>query len=546
MKKNVAGQKVGVDLIKVADGLVFTGTARVAITIDGGVQDTTPGGTVVNEGRGFFSYDPTQAETNGDHIAFTFDDSGALAVARTVQVYTTFPQTVDNDTKIDAIPTTAMRGTDGVDTATMRGTDSALTDKAGFSLSTAGILAIWHQLTAAVVTASTMGKLTKDNLNAAVGDIPTTAMRGTDGVDTATMRGTDSALTDKAGFSLAATGLDLVLVTSTFVAALIKGVWDRVLNGANHNITNSSGRRLRILQESGAVYGGQIYVDTLDGTAGTTAYENGTSDNHVLTIADAKTLSTAVKLPDFHIINGSTILLFEDTVNESYFGDNWNLQLGIQDVSGGYFQGANVTGIGTATMEVHFQGCEFGTASIQDGHFDFCAFDGTLTFTLAGDYNFHNCYSKGDTPPVFTKTAGQAVVVEFHNYSGDITVSGLEAGDSIELGGNFRTIVLNGVDATVHVHGHYEAITDNRTTTGARVLSITGATKFSDSAATLLDTDELQTDWTDAGRLDALLDAVKAKTDPLTFTKANEVDANAKSIDGTTVLGDGGTTPWGP
>ena len=44
----------------------------------------------------------------------------------------------------------------------MRGTENALTDKAGFSLSTAGILAIWHQLTAAIVTASTIGKLLKD------------------------------------------------------------------------------------------------------------------------------------------------------------------------------------------------------------------------------------------------------------------------------------------------------------------------------------------------------------------------------------------------
>ncbi|MBW2595148.1 MAG: hypothetical protein JRC93_04100 [Deltaproteobacteria bacterium] len=43
-----------------------------------------------------------------------------------------------------------------------------LTDKAGFSLSTAGILAIWHQLVAAVVTESSMGKLIKDYLDATV------------------------------------------------------------------------------------------------------------------------------------------------------------------------------------------------------------------------------------------------------------------------------------------------------------------------------------------------------------------------------------------
>lgn len=44
----------------------------------------------------------------------------------------------------------------------------ALTDKAGFGLSTAGILAIWHQLTANIVTASTIGKLLKDDINATI------------------------------------------------------------------------------------------------------------------------------------------------------------------------------------------------------------------------------------------------------------------------------------------------------------------------------------------------------------------------------------------
>jgi len=67
-----------------------------------------------------------------------------------------------------------MRGTDGVDTETMRGTDGALTDKAGFSLSTAGILAIWNQLTAALTTASTIGKLLVDNINATISSRSTT------------------------------------------------------------------------------------------------------------------------------------------------------------------------------------------------------------------------------------------------------------------------------------------------------------------------------------------------------------------------------------
>jgi len=62
--------------------------------------------------------------------------------------------------------------------------------------------------------------------------------------------------------------------------------------------------------------------------------------------------------------------------------------------------------------------------------------------------------------------------------------------------------------------------------------------------ATLADTNELQTDWTNAGRLDVLLDAIKAKTDSLTFTLANKVDANALAINSAALVGDGNATPW--
>lgn len=47
-------------------------------------------------------------------------------------------------------------------------TTRALTDKDGFALSTAGILALWHQLTSAIVTAGTIGKLLVDNVDAAI------------------------------------------------------------------------------------------------------------------------------------------------------------------------------------------------------------------------------------------------------------------------------------------------------------------------------------------------------------------------------------------
>ena len=93
MKKNVASQIVSAVLIATADGSAVTaGTTTVQVTIDGGTQ-TLGTGTVTHEGNGLWSYAPTQAETNGDHISFLFINSSAITT--NIQVYTTFPQTGD-------------------------------------------------------------------------------------------------------------------------------------------------------------------------------------------------------------------------------------------------------------------------------------------------------------------------------------------------------------------------------------------------------------------------------------------------------------------
>ena len=122
MKKNVASQSIGVQMITAADGTAFTGTVTVLVTIDNGTQSASGGTAPVHEGNGYHSYTPTQAETNGDHIAFTFTGTGAIPA--TVQVFTGFPQTVDNATNISAILT---------DTAEIGVAGAGLTDLGGMS-----------------------------------------------------------------------------------------------------------------------------------------------------------------------------------------------------------------------------------------------------------------------------------------------------------------------------------------------------------------------------------------------------------------------------
>ena len=96
MKKNVASQVVGAQMVSATDGSAFTGSVTVAVTGDGGTQATgsVGSGACTHEGNGFHTYAPAQAETNYDHVAFTFTGSGAVPVS--VQIYTSFPQTGDS------------------------------------------------------------------------------------------------------------------------------------------------------------------------------------------------------------------------------------------------------------------------------------------------------------------------------------------------------------------------------------------------------------------------------------------------------------------
>lgn len=102
MKKNVASQVVGAQMINATTGAAFTGSVTVSVTGDAGTQATgsVGSGACTHEGNGYHTYAPAQAETNYDLVAFTFTGTGAVPV--TVQIYTSFPQTGDSYARLGA------------------------------------------------------------------------------------------------------------------------------------------------------------------------------------------------------------------------------------------------------------------------------------------------------------------------------------------------------------------------------------------------------------------------------------------------------------
>lgn len=142
MKKNVASQSIGSQMTTAADGTNFTGTVTVYVTGDNGSQTlgSVGSGVCTHEGNGYHSYAPAQAETNYDHIAFTFIGTGAIS--STVQVFTTFPQTGDNFARLGSPAGASV----SADIAAIKAeTASILADTAEIGAAGAGLTALASQ-----------------------------------------------------------------------------------------------------------------------------------------------------------------------------------------------------------------------------------------------------------------------------------------------------------------------------------------------------------------------------------------------------------------
>lgn len=142
-------------------------------------------------------------------------------------------------TLIDAIPTTAMRGTDGANTVVPDAAGvvpTAVENRQEMDSNSTKLSEITAERMAVLTDWINGGRLDLilDIIAADVVNIDGDAMRGTDGANT-----------DKTGYALSSTGADLILKTSTFALALADAVWDEVVSKAAHDVSQSAAKVLR-------------------------------------------------------------------------------------------------------------------------------------------------------------------------------------------------------------------------------------------------------------------------------------------------------------
>lgn len=318
-----------------------------------------------------------------------------------------------------------------------------------------------------------------------------------------------------------------LLDTTASSAQLVDDVWDEVLTGATHNIASSAGRRLRSLQDFGLYEGGAVWIDTVNGTAGTVNFENGTVTNPVLTLADARTLATSLGLTTFQIINGSTVTLASNSDNLSFRGENWTLALGGQSIAFASFEGAiDVSGVSSGN-DSRFQRCHIKTSTIGNVWASDCRLAETITLISTGGHFFQSCYATTGTIPIIDLGAVGAQTLCLTPITGGVQINNTAAGDLVHIEGAGEILLDPSCNG-----GTLEYAGDFRFTNNATSITVNADDNTENVAAIKVDTDDIQT------RVPAALVGGKMDSD-VGAMQADVVTASALATDAVNEIRDG-------
>lgn len=304
-----------------------------------------------------------------------------------------------------------------------------------------------------------------------------------------------------------------------------------------------------VVAQSVGYANGMIWIDTVHGVAGTETFVNGVADNPVDSIADAISLSSSAKanLSDWHISSDSNFAPAVDIQGYNVYGIGYTCTLGGHDYAGTHiFHASPMTGIATTTGgSDHFDVIDsiVGNITVDNSHFTRCSFNGTITLDqiTGGDLKIVDSRSiiAGSGTPIID--CGIAVVahnISISNWQNGIEIRNFNNGGTnlFSISGTGQLIVASTCSGTMNVRGQFK-ITDNSggnvtfvfddvhqdiedvlvdtadmqpklgIPAGADMSADIAAIK-ADTAAILIDTNELQGDWTNGGRLDVILDAI--------------------------------------
>lgn len=327
MRKNISGQIVAFQAISSTDGSdVTTGSPVVYYTIDGGTQAQTTA-SAVHEGNGQWTVALTQAETNGDHIAFSFVLTGAIS--QTLNVYTINADITNLDAAISSRST--------FNSASDQVTVSTNNDKTGYSISgTKTTLDALNDIAASAIVSG--GAITTSggavsNVTLVATTTTNTDMRGTDNAFLAAsapanfgslginasghllrtvLNDTTTTNTDMVDISSLATSAQISALNDLSTTDVENSVWDAAY--ASHVTAGTFGKLMDILRKANRAIEGQVAGTPSASAFDTdlTGYTTGAFDSETLVFLSGALEGEARPILNYDATNGR--ITFEEAL----------------------------------------------------------------------------------------------------------------------------------------------------------------------------------------------------------------------------------------
>ena len=219
-----------------------------------------------------------------------------------------------------------------------------------------------------------------------------------------------------------------------------------------------------VVSQSVGYSNGSIWLDTINGVAGTEPFTNGMADNPSLTWGDAVTLRSLVGVAKITVAQSSVVTLTATTDNFAIDGLDYLLNLNGQQVDSTTITGAVVSGIATGNGgSLLFERCKFVNATLPEVAIVGSALAGIITAGEAGTYFLDRCASAiaGVAAPVFDFGVVGSTNLNIRHYSGGIEILNMTALDTMSLEGDGQLIVnANCTGGLVKFAGNF-TITDN-------------------------------------------------------------------------------------
>lgn len=460
MFRNTAGQVIGAQMLTAAGADVTSGVS-VVVSKDGAAF-AAAGGTTTHLGSGFWTYEPTQAETDADHVAFQF--TGGSSVTNTIQEYPdVFSNAVSSGAAVNTpaesyVLTTGTQSANTVtETVALDGVRHEHTDDAGtmdlyyeFDVSAQGLptsvtvtgylsnnndvlsvyawdwdLAQWMQIG------------TKIGQNAATNNVDVYTLFNRY-VGTGADAGKVRIRFEDTGLTSATLAIDQIFVSYS-VNNLSRGYEDQ-----------------------------SVWLNTIGGTPGTVINTNGTVDNPVDTLADAITLVNSLGwVGTLHLSLGTDITLDQAYAGLSFETPGALVNLGGHAHAGLSFDRCGITGdAAVGASPLNFTNCEFlgSPNGLPPMRMRDCLLRGSLRLDGGGDYLINNCKANGPGLTLHSIDVNgdnsNARYVRIADFTGALQIENMTSVDAVGFIGNGPsiTIAANCAGGTLYIAGNIDLV----------------------------------------------------------------------------------------